>query len=212
MVLTVILCGYGLIDRTDGKQIDRANLESIVKNDRSGIRSGDADEWENIKKGTPRGVVLKSMGEPDFTLSGLYGDGYMVEEGSAVVFYYGADELVYDIKRSGELWKPIGNTDINRDGLKESIYLDQSQRDNGSVMLRIDDSSGNDIWSEPAGEDFLLRYLPGMWQGYCTYTYTLFTLEGGAEHVVRSNTIEFDVNAVRSRRIQLGVSRDDLTA
>ena len=35
-----------------------------------------------------------------------------------------------------------------------------------------------------------------MWQGYCTYTYTLFTLEGGEEHVVRSNTIEFDVNGV----------------
>ena len=49
---------------------------------------------------------------------------------------------------------------------------------------------------EQGGEDYLLRYLPGMWQGYCTYTYTLFTLEGGAEHVVRSNTIEFDVNGV----------------
>ncbi|ODA39938.1 hypothetical protein [Desulfosporosinus sp. BG] len=31
-----------------------------------------------------------------------------------------------------------------------------------------------------------------MWQGYCTYSYTLFTLEGGVEHVVRSNTIGFD--------------------
>ncbi|KGK88969.1 hypothetical protein DP73_11780 [Desulfosporosinus sp. HMP52] len=96
--------------------------------------------------------------------------------------------------------------------MKESIYLDQSQRDNGSVTLHIYDSSGNDIWNEQAGtshvgwtslflceqggEYYLLRYLPGMWQGYCTYTYTLFTLEGGAEHAVRSNTIEFDVNGV----------------
>jgi len=32
--------------------------------------------------------------------------------------------------------------------------------------------------------------------GYCSYTYTLFTLEGGSEHVIRSNTIEFDVNGV----------------
>jgi hypothetical protein len=35
-----------------------------------------------------------------------------------------------------------------------------------------------------------------MWQGYCSYTYTLFTLEGGVEHVVRSNTIDFDINGV----------------
>ncbi|ODA41917.1 hypothetical protein [Desulfosporosinus sp. BG] len=167
---------------------------------------------ENIKKGTPREVVLKIMGEPDFTLSGLYGDGYVLEDGSTEVFYYGANELVYEIKRSDAPWKLLGNADVNRDGLKESIYLDQSQRDNGSVTLRICDSSGNDIWSEEAGtshagwtslflceqggEDYLLRYLPGMWQGYCTYTYTLFTLEGGVEHVVRSNTIGFDVNGV----------------
>ncbi|KUO70194.1 MAG: hypothetical protein APF81_03795 [Desulfosporosinus sp. BRH_c37] len=167
---------------------------------------------ENIKKGSPREVVLKIMGEPKFRLSGLYGDGYVLEDGSTVVFYYGADKLVYDIKRSDEPRKPIGNADLNRDGLKESIYLDQSQRDNGSVTLRLTDCSGKDIWSEGAGtshvgwtslflceeggEYYLLRYLPGMWQGYCTYTYTLFTLEGGAEHVVRSNTIDFDVNGV----------------
>ncbi|WP_042331478.1 hypothetical protein [Desulfosporosinus orientis] len=82
---------------------------------------------ENIKKGISREVVLKIMGEPNFGLSGLRGDDYILENGSSVVFYYGADELVYDIKRSDGAWKPIGNADLNRDGLKESIYLDQSQ-------------------------------------------------------------------------------------
>jgi len=213
-VLAAILCSYSLIDRSGGKQNDRANVESIGENGGSGseIRNGDVNEWENIKKGTPRESVLKSMGEPDFTLSGLHGDGYVVEDGSTVVFYYGANELVYEIKRSDKPRKPIGKADVNRDGLKESIDLDQSQQDNGFVTLRIDDSNGKDIWSEQAGtshvgwtslflceqggKDYLLRYLPGMWQGYSTYSYTLFTLEGGAEHVVRSNTIEFDVNGV----------------
>ena len=168
---------------------------------------------KNIEKGTPHEVVLKIMGEPNFRLSGFNGDGYVLEGGSTVVFYYGADELVYEIKRSDEPWKLLGNADVNRNGLKESIYLDQSQQDNGFVTLHIDDSSGKDIWSEQAGtshvgwtslflceqggKDYLLRYLPGMWQGYCDYTYTLFTLEGGVEHVVRSNTIEFDVNGVK---------------
>ncbi|EGW37456.1 hypothetical protein DOT_4685 [Desulfosporosinus sp. OT] len=171
--------GYRLIVRTDCKQIDSANLESIWESGGSGIdiRYSDVDEFikghpssealtsdearavaestssghKNIKKGTPREMVLKIMGEPNFKLSGLYGDGYVLEDGSTVVFYYGANELVYDIKRSDEPGKPIGNADFNRDGLKESIYLDQSQRDNGFVTLRIDDSSGKDIWSEQAG-------------------------------------------------------------
>lgn len=231
---------FRLLVHTDGKQIDSANLESIWESGGSGIdiRYGDVDEFikrhssseafrsdgarvseevfswggKNIKKGTAREVVLKIMGEPDFTLSGLHGDGYVLEDGSTVVFYYGTDELVYEIKRSDEPWKLLGNADLNRDGLKEAIYLDQSQRDNGFVTLHICDSDGKDIWNEQAGtphvgwtslflceqggEDYLLRYLPGMWQGYCIYTYTLFTLEGGVEHVVRSSTIGFDINGV----------------
>ena len=80
-VLAAILCSYSLIDRSGGKQNDRANVESIGENGGSGsdIRNGDVNEWENIKQGTPRESVLKSMGEPDFTLSGLHGDGYVVE-------------------------------------------------------------------------------------------------------------------------------------
>ena len=186
--------------------------EALTSDEARAVAESTSLGRKNIEKGTPREVVLKIMGEPNFTLSGLYGDGYMLEGGSTVVFYYGADELVYQIKRSDEPWKSIGNVDVDRDGLKESIYLDQSQRDNGFVTLCIDDSSGNDIWSEQAntshagwtslflceqgGEYYLLRYLPGMWQGSCAYTYTLFTLEGGVEHVVRSNTIGFDVNGV----------------
>ncbi|EGW39692.1 hypothetical protein [Desulfosporosinus sp. OT] len=46
------------------------------------------------------------MGKPDFTLSGLYGDGYVFKDGSTVVFYFGANELVYDIKKSDEPRKP----------------------------------------------------------------------------------------------------------
>jgi hypothetical protein len=113
----------------------------------------------------------------------------------------------------GEPWEFIGNADVNRDGRKETFYLDKSHMASGSwVTLRVYDSGGNEIWSEQAGaphagwnslflceqdgEYYLLRYNPGMWQGYCTYTYSLFTLEGGEEYVVRSNTIEFDVNGV----------------
>jgi len=114
-------------------------------------------------------------------------------------------------QQAAESWEIIVKADVNRDGLKEAFYLDKSHMDSGPwVTLRLRDGSGNEIWSEDAGiphvgwnslflceqegEYYLLRYNPGMWQGYCTYTYSLFTLEGGAEHVVRSNTLDFDVN------------------
>ncbi|MFZ7102381.1 MAG: DUF5301 domain-containing protein [Peptococcaceae bacterium] len=114
-------------------------------------------------------------------------------------------------QQAAESWKTIVEADVNRDGLKEAFYHDKSHMDSGPwVTLRLRDGSGNEIWSEDAGiphtgwnslflceqkdEYYLLRYNPGMWQGYCTYTYSLFTLEGGAEHVIRSNTLEFDIN------------------
>ena len=112
-----------------------------------------------------------------------------------------------------EPWELIGKADVNRDGREEIFYLDKSHIASGSwVTLRVCDSSYNEIWSEQAGtphvgwnslflcehdgEYCLLRYHPTMYQGYCTYVYALFTLEGGAEHAVRSNTIEFDINGI----------------
>ena len=45
------------------------------------------------------------------------------------------------------------------------------------------------------GEDYLLRYLPSMYQGYATYTYELFFLdETGEEQVVRDGSVSFDIN------------------
>lgn len=44
------------------------------------------------------------------------------------------------------------------------------------------------------GGDYLLRYHPTMYQGYCTYNYQLFTLENGEETVVKEGEVEFDDN------------------
>jgi len=105
----------------------------------------------------------------------------------------------------------ITEADVNHDGIKEAVYLDKSQMDvTFDVILRILDSDGNEIWSEPAntahpgwnqlllyeqeGKYYLLRYNPTMYQGIGTYEYCLFTLDGGTEHVVRSNMLEFDLN------------------
>ncbi len=200
--------GYRLIVRSDGEQVDSMNLEEV-----SADLERSATGWESIEIGTPRETVLKIIGEPDLALSGFYGDGYSLEDGSTVIFYYDEESLLQWIYKDGKMVKPrelIGNADVNRDGREEAFYLDKSHIGEWWVTLRVCDSDGNEIWSEDAatshvgwnslflceqdGEYYLLRYNPSMFQGRCTYTYTLFTLEGGAEHAVRSNTIEFDVN------------------
>lgn len=73
--------------------------------------------------------------------------------------------------------------------------------------------SRKELWSEDAGlphagwnslflteydgESYLLRYNPGMWQGSCVYTYTLFTIEGGKEKDFLTKTLSFDVNGTK---------------
>lgn len=111
--------------------------------------------------------------------------------------------------------EPIASADVNKDGRDDAFYLDKTQMDSGRcVTLRIYNDRGYEIWNEDAnqshagwnslflctldGESYLLRYRPEMYQGYCTYTYTLFTLEGGAETVYQTNTLEFDINGTKA--------------
>ncbi len=108
----------------------------------------------------------------------------------------------------------IAKADIDRNGHEDLIYLDKTQIENTyDITLRILDGSGNEIWSESAntahagwnslflferdGEYYLLRYNPTMYQGYCTYAYTLFTLENGKEKVHQTITLEFDINGTK---------------
>lgn len=42
--------------------------------------------------------------------------------------------------------------------------------------------------------DYLLRYNPYMGQGWCTYSYQLFTLEHGKENLIREDSVEFDIS------------------
>lgn len=110
-------------------------------------------------------------------------------------------------------WELLASADVNRDGLEEGIYLDQTEIDSGYVTLRVCNGDENEIWNEQAGtshagwnslflfeqggEHYLLRYNPGMWQGSCTYTYILFTLEGADENVIGGDIIDFDINGTK---------------
>lgn len=107
----------------------------------------------------------------------------------------------------------IGLSDLNWDNQEESIYLDKSLIDQGLITLNIIDLSNVELWSEQlstshAGwnqlflceldnQQYLLQYNPMMYQGYCTYVYTLFTLENGKENVFHTNKLEFDINGIK---------------
>lgn len=55
----------------------------------------------------------------------------------------------------------------------------------------------NTIVSSLIKKDEFLRYTPVMYQGGCTYTFSLFSPEkGGKEKVFRTETIAFDINGI----------------
>lgn len=96
--------------------------------------------------------------------------------------------------------------DLDRDGVPETLDL-IGQSDHDRLEVR---ENGELLYEEEGyfahagynalflctldGEDYLLRYHPTMYQGFCTYNYQLFTLENGSETVVREDSLEFDIN------------------
>ncbi len=148
--------------------------------------------------------------------------GYLyTEDGTISTLSYVRGNRMYTLfgfNSSAEKGEFISLTDVNWDNREESIYLDKSQIKEGLVTLHIVDVSGVELWIEQlstshAGWDqiflcelnnkqYLLRYNPTMYQGYCTYVYTLFTLENGKEKIYSTNKLEFDINGTKGLDVQ----------
>jgi len=99
--------------------------------------------------------------------------------------------------------------DLNRNGVPETIqtagiYDGQGRRveirENGKLLWSDVGANAHMGWNAIFlctldGKDYLLRYQPCTGQGYCSYSYTLFTLsESGGESAVQENSLEFDIN------------------
>ena len=99
--------------------------------------------------------------------------------------------------------------DLNGNGVPEELRLTPIGEGMGQRLEVYED--GRLIFSEEGynahagynalflctldGEDYLLRYHPYMGQGWCTYSYKLFTLgRAGEENAVREGAVEFDLN------------------
>lgn len=100
--------------------------------------------------------------------------------------------------------------DLNHNGIAEEICLTDIDdgagqrleiRENDKLITSEEGYFAHAGWKSLFlctldGGDYLLRYEPMMFQGVCTYSYTLSTLSltDSTETVVQSNSIDFDIN------------------
>ena len=99
--------------------------------------------------------------------------------------------------------------DLNRNGVPEELRLMAPNRwgpgqqlevwEDGRPVWMVDGHNSHDGWNAVFlctldGEDYLLCYTPSMGQGIAGYHYSLYTLEGGVENIVRENHVYFRTN------------------
>ena len=98
--------------------------------------------------------------------------------------------------------------DLNRNGIAEEVRLTDID-DGQGVQLEIWENNelidreigyfAHAGWTSIFlctldGEDYLLRYQPTMFQGVCTYSYSLSVLTDNEETVIQWNKVDFDIN------------------
>ena len=135
--------------------------------------------------------------------------------------YYTCAVETREGKLKGVVWEESrealpGSYDFDHDGEPEivelvTVYGGEEQSKTGWYGLRVRTADNRLYWSRTLheshpgwgsyfacrveGEDYLLRYLPVMYQGYATYEYQFFSLSGpGEEQTVREGSVNFDMN------------------
>lgn len=111
----------------------------------------------------------------------------------------------------------LDTCDFDHDGAPETVELttvwspESTGEDVGWYEIRVLDGENRILWRDDAdyshvGEnslyaltlddgDYLLQYIPYMGQGYGSYQYRIFSLDGGEEPVIfREDHVEFDIN------------------
>ena len=124
---------------------------------------------------------------------------------------------------TGNAWEQTtevlpGDYDFDHDGIPETVELVTILEDPAGppdraawYQLRVKQAGGTLLWSEGAhwshpswvsifaceidGQDYLLRYLPTVYQGFATYRYKVFSLDAaGQEVLLREGGVDFDAN------------------
>lgn len=108
-----------------------------------------------------------------------------------------------------------GDYDFDHDGTPERVELatvwEPGPAQAAWYELHVKTADGGELWSESThrshpgwgsifacemdGQNYLLRYLPTMYQGFATYRYEVFSLDAaGQEVLLREGGVDFDVN------------------
>ena len=174
------------------------------------------------------------------TPDGLYSidwETYYVLEDGAELYqeFYGVYEEQQARDREAELSREedepsdtyLTSADLDRDGEDETISVVQKSQQ--IWQLVVTKSDGTELFREDAGTphvgwnslylcrddqngDCLLRYHPYTSTGFASYSYTLFTLEGGAQTVIQEGSLDFEIRQVPERVEELMTFADEVNA
>lgn len=100
--------------------------------------------------------------------------------------------------------------DLDHDGEMENVVV-RTVTPGQVYELAVEKEDGTQIWTSEAspahvgwntimlcsegGQDYLVQYLPAMFQGFGSYTCTMFSLEGGKETVKEKWSVDFELPA-----------------
>lgn len=168
----------------------------------------------SISGTTSAGEALGPGESPDTYSAALaQGDGLMLvqasDEAGGLIQAAGTHSTVSYLGEGGWLQDlSVAQADLDGDGTDESITV--TRQADGLYVLQVVKGDGSELWGEEMstahagwdslflctleGKNYLLRYQPTMYQGECTYSYTLFTLENGRETPHQTHAIEFDIH------------------
>lgn len=171
--------------------------------------SGEATYWEPIH-------VIS-----DLTIAEEYSTPEMLEEYGDAYAAAAMELYRYRVPQPNILT----SADLDRDGEDEEIWLEEQPGDYYELVVKERD--GTELYREGAGtahvgwnslylytdsqgQVSLLRYNPYTSTGFASYSYTLFTLEGGTQTVIQEGNLDFEVRQASERAEELIAFADEI--
>ena len=169
---------------------------------------------------------IESRGEWDYALRYNQEDGLLyvdvrpygedrVTASGPLVFRDGCLQILdssLEWEGGGQITVLPGDYDFDHDGTPETVELATYFGEGTWYEVLVTRADGTLLWREEAYPvhsgydsifacrleegDYLLQYHPTMYQGFCTYVYTLFSLDSDGNPVTfRENSFSFDINS-----------------
>lgn len=204
--------GIWCVERSYEKQYDVWNRELPT-----GIQIPAAEYYADLQAQVDEGH-RPGLLDPVQAAMDWYRTKYDTENLSGVTFTLSEGEATETL---------LTSADLDRDGEDEEIWLEDQPR--GSYELVVKKQDGTELYREGArgdhigwnslylytdsqGQASLLRYNPYSSTGLSTYSYTLFSLEGGVETVIQEGGVGFENHRASEKTAELIAFADEVNA